>query len=963
MSATIPQEFLRPAEELPLRKRRAELYRKLREENQAVFEKRSNKHKTELDDLFGDFEDEPVHEQAQPMKGGKQAFLKNIKTCYQKLATTSCETENAIIAQLGQIQLTRFMQEAVTNLISAPIKFVDIPSYVHICSILYQKYKDFLDNFQPKLIEEISDKSTPPNRRRILLCAYADLLIVHVLQNVTFFNRIFLSLVNTDINSHEYANYPYIWKIITYAGGDLFGINRGENTLFDAIFKPSECISPSLRKVVSSLYIDIVDQLEKCAKEGMEARDEAYKLLILHGRTNTRPNSLANECKEKYDKLYRMATGFSILMKRTVENYWKEETDTIEFTTPDGIVAIPARYSEMIQKHTSTVPTNNETDTFYTQLANMDERLNEQLMYTLPQIKLELDRCFSVESVDAISKHYLTIDSKENREEIINLFSTISRNKVNQAPYYARFIANISQKIPEIGQLISSNLESSFISYVHAQNNSKKMISFIPKLHIARYISELAKFKVGIDSYFKCLTFALNHFRGKTVDMACTLIFNAGKFLNNLSDRTHIQILSIIEKLKSLKSFIFQPHVLLLVDQAIEMFEPKGNEEVNPNINEPIYNKYQAYAIHVFQQIYTKGYISKAIKTVEKMWLSSNVTHVDQAFVIQLVLDLPNYSIEQLSSLATFVSRFSYDYPEFGLAISDILLERIHRGIERDNISFRQRQLYEIRFLAELIIQQVIPLEVAFTTITLILSLNQPDPLTYLISINNKYKCVQPNTNDFFKVKLVCELLSSLIGVICKSLKDYNIQMMVQQVFYHLQIFCLIRTPIPSETAFNVSDVIELYERKYNNNNQLNTSYKVKQIESINETVRSELNNANVKFITYSPYTIKPSMVKTQVSHQVNFNLSDDDSDNESESENEFDEVGEKNFLRELNEFKEEFQKNKKQPKDITIPIELLSNSNVQLGPEDKMTIYGPPANFNVCVPHKGNSSHIISFK
>lgn len=967
-NSTVPNEFLRPEEEIPFRKQRRELYKTLRAENLIAVKRRSKKSSQIIDDFFGGLDedfDEKGSLNSKYMKGGNNAYLKNIKSCYQKLATVNHENVSSILNMIEEVCLSRFMQETVSNLISAPIEFHDIPSFVHVASVLFQKYKGFLEPFTQELIREITE--TGPKRKRILLCAYIDLLIVKLLDNAAFLYKTITDFINSDISTHDYANYPYIWRMITYAGGDLFGVNRGDNSLIDAIFPPNECVAPNLRKLLSNLFNDMVSQLELTAKDGMKAQDEAYQLLIQHGRINTRPHSLAKERREKYDKILKMLHGFAFMMKKNVEDCWIEEEGTIEFTTPGGVVTVPERYAELVKKHAQKT-TASSSDSFYSVLANMDEQLTEKLSYTVLQIKPQVDKCTEIEQLDTLSKYYISINNQENLEILINEFSTISRVRINQASYYARFVANVSLVIPEFGEKVSSNLGTAFINYSYAQNNTTKI--FKPKLHIALYIAELAKFKVGIDTYFKCLSFTLNerNFRGKAIDMACTLIYNSGKFLYELSDSTHSQMCSIVQTLKKLRdTVVFQPYVLLLVNKSIEMFEPT---EKSISSSQPMYNKYQAYAINLLQQLSCKQNLTKSqTKAFEKLWQNSNVTHVDQMFVIQQILNVQSYSASQYSALSNFVFNISKSYPEFGITISDILLERIHRGIEIDNTLFRQKQLLEIRFLGNLIISQVIPLYIAFQTIQLILSLDQPNPSNSLIKINNKFKYIKPQPSDFFKVKLVCALLETLVKYIKKevisSIRSDNsiIPKLLKQSFLHLQIFCLIRMPIPFTTADDISDLLDLYEKLYNYN--LPYSNQIERIESL-DFARSEMQKCELNdFITYSPYAFSAPQKTLNISYT--FSDSDDEEvEDEDEDENLEYDPGEKDFLRELNDYKEELNSGvrKTQTKNIVIPIELLTKTPVQqIAPSERMTKNGPPKNFTICVHKNGNKQETITFK
>lgn len=979
MSVPIPEECVRKPEEIEFRKQRAEVYKKLREQNDKTRKAEDNEDEF---DLF-----EGGNTSSKPTSGGGNISnaLKKVKNVSSRLATLNASSADSLVQALQECNLSHFMEEAVTNLMKADFKMADVPSFVRVCSVLYQQYpKDFPKLLQTKIFDTIKNPETKPPRRRTILCAYCDLLIVHVYTSTSHIIPILEQLIKADMSSRKFENDSYLWRIISYCGADLVGVNRGPNTIMDPVFPPKECILPQIRPHLSNYYAVIVDSIKNKAKEGMDAREESYQLFLQMGKFNTRPDKKAKECKAEYDKLILMAKKYGFIMKKEPEEFWKNEEEMVEITTPEGPVLIPKRIAEKIRPND---PLNSleKNSNKIQPLVDINTIITEKLSLDIDGIRKELDNAQDTQRVDLLSIYYLSIDSPENQEKIINQFSHISKEKINNTHFYARFIANVSQKFPEIGTSVAKQLEKSFINFVNAQNKSQGTSAFSPKLHIARYISELAMFNVGIESYFNCLSFSLGHFYGKTIDMACTLILTAGKFLDEFCDATHIQIRTAIDKLKLLRDKeVFQQHIGVIIKQAIELFE-KPEETQGESRPVPSMNKYQSFVVHILQSSDRQKSERDKKDLIERIWSQSATTHVTQFFVISQILELENYSLSQLSNLARLVFEFTKTDVNFVFSLVDILLERIRRGIERDSFVYRQRQLLEVRFLSELVNSRVISYDIALKTATQILSLDMPKPKNYLVVVeakNNSHK-IKINQNDFFKVKMVCELIDALLPSLKKFCSkktnndrykqnkfsytpdrdeqkncDQNFIKMYSDILFHLQLFCLIRSPIPTQTAFDVSDLFDKLEA-----NQIEGTERYDTLKD--EKLRTRANEQQFNF-NYTIYFINPPKINLVIGKvKKNVSQSDDESSDSTDPDEEL-------FRKELNEVKQEFREEakaknlggKKQP---YIPPDLIINNApvIKLDENEKMTASGPPIDFNIAIPPlgaKGDKTAILSF-
>jgi hypothetical protein len=922
-----PDPTVRAQEQLALRADRAKIYRKLREANIRVRSSRNTKTTDGFDDLFGGDGRPSTPKQSSTGSMPIATLAKAVKSCYLRLATLTAENKDVIIQSIQGTRLSRFIPETVQSLMEAKITSRDILAFVEVCSLLFQTYPDFETALEPKLREEMSSPSTIASRRCSLLSAYADLLIVRVFENSALWLATIVSLMASDIQQSKFENHPLLWRLICHCGGDVFGVDRGPESVIDPIFPSREAIGTSLRANLKGYYDAIVRTMDAKAEEGMKLLGQAADLFVQKGFTNTGQGKKADELRREHDELLKHARLYGFIMKIQPASTWKEEK--------------PPVAEQPLQPAT-------ETPDFYSKLPDLDAA-PRLLATSVKAIKDELDRTATTEGCDDAARVYVKLDTPENREELFRTVSSISKSHVNQAHFYARFVAAVSQRMPGFGDRIAEELEKGFIGYVTAQVKNVTATATQPKLHVARYLSELAKFRLGIESFFNCLNYCLNHpaEKGKTIDMMCTLFYGAGKFLDTLCDATHIRMSNCVERLKKLRdSIAFQAHVSLLLTQAVQIFEPPPED--NARIPEPAMNRYQAYLQSLFMKADQKNFSQKVRRVIEKMMMQSAVTKVDQQFLLHLILtDLPSYNVSLYQHLAKFIADFQRVSPEICLAVFDVLLERIRRGVECDKVAFRQRQICEVQFLAQLIDAGVLPFAVGFDVCCLILGLGQQNPSLFVIRVERKGHHIAIGASDFFKATLVCALLDALVLYISENpdIQDYAINLLVW-----LQLFCIVRSPIPPVVAFQVGDLVDRFEAQ-------KVFAREMRFESIEAFKRFDFSRWD---FSGRPYAMQELGDQARPARKIvpPPPVSDDedyDSDND-------DEDREAAFERELAELKEEFDEESRAQgqvsSKITLPVELLGTEPVAK-PIATMTRFGPPKDFQVVVA-KGRKNEIV---
>jgi hypothetical protein len=345
-----------------------------------------------------------------------------------------------------------------------------------------------------------------------------------------------------------------------------------------------------------------------------------------------------------------------------------------------------------------------------------------------------------------------------------------------------------------------------------------------------------------------------------------------------------------------------------------------------------------------------KNFSQKAKKVIDKMLMQSMVTKVDSAFLLRLILDLQAYATTAYSHIARFLGDFSRTSPDICIFVCDVLLERIRRGVECDHVAYRQRQLCEVRFLAELVVAEVLPFQIAIDVCRLILGLGQPNPSSYLIKVegsNVKRKLqIEYSHADFFKAEMICAILEVLVPCIKTG---PNLAELAYPIVVWLQLFVLVRAPIPPITCFRIGDLIDNLE--YQKVFQLPIRYDtIEELKQVHPAQWPLLQTSN----PYEMDKVPPRTTSTKRTTTMPMESDDESYDSEN------DQQCEAAFLAELAEFKQEMEHESVPDRNrrVVVPLELLNTTNPPK-PVERQERHGPPREFQFVV-EKGKKTETI---
>ena len=939
-----PDDWLRSDEESAGRAKRAEVYKAWRPKNMMSTETYYGRQKRDDPfDLLGGGGGGGQKGKAMDAK----EYKRKVTQCCNKMAEISFETRDAILQLINELgtKLDRFVNDAITKMMEAKLKIRDVPAFVEICSAMHCVLNKFSEELTQHLLKKLKDSQENAVAERIWMCVLADLVIVRVFpvqadtevmptanrQNLQIVQmlRVFVHQlerwINLDCSSKNFEHWELIWRILRHCAGDLFGLDMslvdGKRTIMDPIF-PKEGIAkqlaPSLKK-----YWDVCNEERKSlGEQGPALQEKAYWKRIHKGMMTTKEGEEAKELKATYLRLTDISRRLGFIMNKSLEEYWvdykpdekeEEEVPPIQPGGPDSV------------------------DDFYCSLPNFDDLVEEE--FDVAKLRGLLSVVTDKNECDRLARAYVAVSASVKRDELLGAINRPPKKKENMR-YFARFVAAISQKFPDIGEDVAKKVGQSIKSKLIQLQKTPKI--GLGSFSSPPYLGELALFNVGIDTLVEIMNFVLDRFDPRFIDVILILTVKAGRHLDTFNDITHKQMRVVLDKLKELaKKFKYDRHLSLALKNTIEVFEPPApkSETVKPALN-----KYQGFLKHVFLHTEANNMKAKLKKTATKLLKQQN-SEVDMRFVIELTLSLTSYRVDQLVGLGEFVADFATIYPEFGYSVVDILMERIRRGLERDSPSYHQQQISEVRFLGALVSAGLVPIEIAANTVRLILGLDQYDPRGFLVTVEPRSgRSIQrPCTpSQSFRVKLTCALLTSMIPAL---VNQPAVQAYLSPHVQWLQAFVFVRTGVPIETQFCLHDMFEAFSQA-----GLTGIVQCSDIADL----RSKIDPNRWPF-TDSPYalfqqTAKPHHPSTKVTiHE------------EEESEGEDEEQIAK-FRSELEEWKEEARREEmsRQVRQIK-PAALTPVSGT---PVQRLTSNGPPANFRVVAPSstKSNKDEVITF-
>ncbi|GAA5860718.1 hypothetical protein JCM1840_001941 [Sporobolomyces johnsonii] len=401
-----------------------------------------------------------------------------------------------------------------------------------------------------------------------------------------------------------------------------------------------------------------------------------------------------------------------------------------------------------------------------------------------------LPEASSKAAIDAIALDFAFLNSKAARKRLVKALGSVSRNRQDILPYYARLVGTLNPYMPDVGKELVALLEEEF-RYLQRKRNvdlaetrSKNM----------RFIAELTKFRVTpihvILHIFKVL---LDDFSGPNIDNFCTILEGCGRFLLR-SEATSEKMRQVVDTMKRKKAAMhLDQRQITMLENAYYQCDPPDRPAIPPKERTPM----QLYIRHLFYNVLTRNSSDKVLKLVRKLhWEDPAIVRkLHNAFV--KVWKIKYSNVHLFAVLLYDLGRY---HPDFSVSVIDDVLENIRAGMEVNNFKYNQQRVATIKYLGELYNYRVVDSRVVFDTLWSLVTFGHPEGRPY-----PDVPSPLDTPDDCFRVRLVCTLLDT-----CGSCFDRgSLRKKLDNFLVFFQMYVLSKGTLPMDVGFMYSDTLE----------------------------------------------------------------------------------------------------------------------------------------------------------
>ncbi|GAA5932084.1 hypothetical protein JCM1841_006860 [Sporobolomyces salmonicolor] len=406
-----------------------------------------------------------------------------------------------------------------------------------------------------------------------------------------------------------------------------------------------------------------------------------------------------------------------------------------------------------------------------------------------------LPEASSKAAIDAIALDFAFLNSKAARKRLVKALGSVSRNRQDILPYYARLVGTLNPYMPDVGKELVALLEEEF-RYLQRKRNvdlaetrSKNM----------RFIAELTKFRVTpihvILHIFKVL---LDDFSGPNIDNFCTILEGCGRFLLR-SEATSEKMRQVVDTMKRKKAAMhLDQRQITMLENAYYQCDPPDRPAIPPKERTPM----QLYIRHLFYNVLTRNSSDKVLKLVRKLhWEDPAIVRkLHNAFV--KVWKIKYSNVHLFAVLLYDLGRY---HPDFNVSVIDDVLENIRAGMEVNSFKYNQQRVATIKYLGELYNYRVVDSRVVFDTLWSLVTFGHPEGRPY-----PDVPSPLDTPDDCFRVRLVCTLLDT-----CGSCFDRgSLRKKLDNFLVFFQMYVLSKGTLPMDVGFIYSDTLELLRPK-----------------------------------------------------------------------------------------------------------------------------------------------------
>ncbi|KAJ0465690.1 putative nonsense-mediated mRNA decay protein Nmd2/UPF2 [Helianthus annuus] len=246
--------------------------------------------------------------------------IKRNTAVIKKLKQINEEQRESLMDELKNVNLSKFVSEAVAAICDAKLKSSDIQAAVQVCSLLHQRYKDFsptlvqglMKTFFPgKSAEDVdADRNLKAMKKRSALKLLLELFFDGVIEDASVFVTIIKDLASLEHLKDRDLAHTNLSLLASFARQARYfiGLPHAGEDLVEEFFKGLNITADHkkvFKKAFQTYYDAAVELLRSEHTSLRQLEHENSKILNSKGELSEENASSYEKLRKSYDQLYR----------------------------------------------------------------------------------------------------------------------------------------------------------------------------------------------------------------------------------------------------------------------------------------------------------------------------------------------------------------------------------------------------------------------------------------------------------------------------------------------------------------------------------------------------------------------------------------------------------------------------------------------------------------------------------
>ncbi|XP_048231473.1 regulator of nonsense transcripts UPF2 [Ricinus communis] len=252
--------------------------------------------------------------------------IKRNTAVIKKLKQINEEQREGLMDELRNVNLSKFVSEAVTAICDAKLRSSDIQAAVQICSLLHQRYKDFSPSlvqgllkvfFPGKSGEELDvDRNSKAMKKRSTLKLLLELYFVGVIEDSSIFINIIKDLTSVEHLKDRDATQTNLTLLASFArqGRVFLGLSLSGQEIHEEFVKGLNITTDQkkiFRKAFNTYYDAVSELLQSEHTSLRQMEHENAKILNAKGELSDENVASYEKLRKSYDHLYRNVSSLA----------------------------------------------------------------------------------------------------------------------------------------------------------------------------------------------------------------------------------------------------------------------------------------------------------------------------------------------------------------------------------------------------------------------------------------------------------------------------------------------------------------------------------------------------------------------------------------------------------------------------------------------------------------------------